>query len=276
MQRHQNPTEFFCHQSSSQGTRTLAALMADLAKHSQSSDAALVASVGRPCCAQFPGDKFWYRAMVQSILPDGKVEVFFVDYGNTCVVDRAELRSIRPEHLKVPSQALRCWLAGDKKWYRAVVLEVGDSEAKVVYADYGNTERVPLSGLQPITSAHLDPPFRIVRCALTGRRFELLLDAPVLACAHGFDGTYNLLTMTSHGEKGNVHINSALKDSLVEEEGPAVGPSEWESAAGPRDAACVPRGCLDKVMGKDGAKADIQQETGREEAELVSGVCNGD
>ncbi|XP_023652742.2 tudor domain-containing protein 1 isoform X2 [Paramormyrops kingsleyae] len=446
----QNPTEFFCHQSSSQGTRTLAALMADLAKHSQSSDAALVASVGRPCCAQFPGDKLWYRAMVQSILPDGKVEVFFMDYGNTCVVDRAELRSIRPEHLKVPFQALRCWLAGveplgrqwsakalqkfrafcvgthlqgralhvtergygmellhdglsiatllvaeglasstpgsglsgasdkgsaqsdaaavplvasfptgwqtaqlqqnktfqarvagvlspghfyllgetevsaeklhtlmgalqehcsrrpqdlhalpepgaaccaqfsgDKKWYRAVVLEVGDSEAKVVYADYGNTERVPLSGLQPITSAHLDPPFRIVRCALTGmvplpspwlasagRRFELLLDAPVLACAHGFDGTYNLLTMTSHGEKGNVHINSALKDSLVEEEGPAVGPSEWESAAGPRDAACVPRGCLDKVMGKDGAKADIQQETGREEAELVSGVCN--
>lgn len=74
----------------------------------------------------------------------------------------------------------------------------------------------------------------------------MLLDAPVRACAHDFDGTYNLLTMTSNGEKGNVHINSALKDSLVEEEGPAVGPSEWEpataSAAGPRDAASVPKG----------------------------------
>ncbi|XP_048844253.1 tudor domain-containing protein 1-like [Brienomyrus brachyistius] len=108
----ESPTEFFCHRSSSQGTRTLASLMADLEKHSQSSDAVLVASVGRPCCAQFPGDRFWYRAMVQSMLPDGKVEVFFVDYGNTCVVDWADLRSIHPEHLKVPFQALRCWLAG--------------------------------------------------------------------------------------------------------------------------------------------------------------------
>ncbi|CAG12609.1 unnamed protein product [Tetraodon nigroviridis] len=58
----------------------------------------------------------------------------------------------------------------DNIWYRAVVLEVGENELKVLYADYGNTEMVPFSRILPIPKHLLQIPFRITRCTLTGRK----------------------------------------------------------------------------------------------------------
>lgn len=56
----------------------------------------------------------------------------------------------------------------DDTWYRAVVVEVGNNEVAVVYADYGNTENLPVSRILPIPESLLQLPFMIARCALTG------------------------------------------------------------------------------------------------------------
>lgn len=58
--------------------------------------------------------------------------------------------------------------SGDKKWYRAVVLDVSGPRVSVIYADFGNAEVVPLSHVLPIPPELLQLPFRTVRCALTG------------------------------------------------------------------------------------------------------------
>lgn len=66
-------------------------------------------------------------------------------------------------------------LTADNLWYRAVVLEVGENEMSVIYADYGNTEKVPFSRIQPIPMHLLQLPFQITRCTLTGKEKGLLL-----------------------------------------------------------------------------------------------------
>lgn len=57
---------------------------------------------------------------------------------------------------------------GDNNWYRAVVLEIGKEEISVLYADYGNTEKLPFSRIAPIPKNLLELPFQIIRCALVG------------------------------------------------------------------------------------------------------------
>lgn len=64
----------------------------------------------------------------------------------------------------------------DNIWYRAVVLEVGENEVKVIYADYGNTEMVPFSRILPIPKHLLQIQFQITRCTLTGRKNNFILD----------------------------------------------------------------------------------------------------
>uniref|UniRef100_A0A8C6EHH9 Tudor domain-containing protein 1 n=1 Tax=Microcebus murinus TaxID=30608 RepID=A0A8C6EHH9_MICMU len=56
----------------------------------------------------------------------------------------------------------------DDFWYRAIVLETSDTDVKVLYADYGNIETLPLSRVQPITSSHLELPFQVIKCSLEG------------------------------------------------------------------------------------------------------------
>ncbi|KAM6183165.1 tudor domain-containing protein 1 isoform 6-T6 [Erethizon dorsatum] len=56
----------------------------------------------------------------------------------------------------------------DDFWYRAVVLETSESDVKVLYADYGNIETLPLSRVQPITASHLELPFQIIKCSFEG------------------------------------------------------------------------------------------------------------
>ncbi|XP_008585588.1 PREDICTED: tudor domain-containing protein 1 [Galeopterus variegatus] len=70
----------------------------------------------------------------------------------------------------------------DGFWYRAVVLGISDTDVKVLYADYGNIETLPLSRVQPITASHLELPFQIVKCSL-----EALIE---------LNGSYSQLTIT--------------------------------------------------------------------------------
>lgn len=64
----------------------------------------------------------------------------------------------------------------DNIWYRAVVLEVGENEVKVIYADYGNTEMVPFSRILPIPERLLLIPLQITRCTLTGSNKYVILN----------------------------------------------------------------------------------------------------
>lgn len=66
-------------------------------------------------------------------------------------------------------KTLNFFFSADNNWYRAVVLEVGDNEMSVIYADYGNSEKVPFSRILPITKHLLQLPFQITRCTLTGK-----------------------------------------------------------------------------------------------------------
>ncbi|XP_037597657.1 tudor domain-containing protein 1 isoform X5 [Cebus imitator] len=62
---------------------------------------------------------------------------------------------------------------GDDFWYRAVVLGTSDTDVKVLYADYGNIETLPLCRVQPITSSHLELPFQIIRCSLEEEMYRM-------------------------------------------------------------------------------------------------------
>lgn len=59
--------------------------------------------------------------------------------------------------------------SGDDLWYRAIVLGVSEAEVKVIYADYGNVETLPLCRVQPISANHLELPFQIIKCSFEGR-----------------------------------------------------------------------------------------------------------
>uniref|UniRef100_A0A8C6FRL4 Tudor domain-containing protein 1 n=1 Tax=Moschus moschiferus TaxID=68415 RepID=A0A8C6FRL4_MOSMO len=54
----------------------------------------------------------------------------------------------------------------DDCWYRAIVLGISDADVKVLYADYGNIETLPLCRVQPISASHLELPFQIIKCSL--------------------------------------------------------------------------------------------------------------
>lgn len=50
-----------------------------------------------------------------------------------------------------------------------MILDVGENEVSVLYADYGNSEKVPLSRILPIPARLLQLPFQIARCTLAGK-----------------------------------------------------------------------------------------------------------
>ncbi|RVE55967.1 hypothetical protein OJAV_G00231300 [Oryzias javanicus] len=66
-------------------------------------------AVGLYCVAKAKDDEF-YRASVCEV-GNAKVKVFFIDYGNTEVVDRSDIRSLPPELKELPQLALKCSLA---------------------------------------------------------------------------------------------------------------------------------------------------------------------
>ncbi|NP_001347870.1 muellerian-inhibiting factor [Oryzias latipes] len=74
--------------------------------------------VGLYCVAKAKDDNF-YRVSVCEV-GNAKVKVFFVDYGNTEVVDKNDIRSLPPEFKELPKLALKCTLASvgptDGRW----------------------------------------------------------------------------------------------------------------------------------------------------------------
>ncbi|KAI5695196.1 hypothetical protein M8J75_012529 [Diaphorina citri] len=117
-----NAARFFVQLTSNQAG--LDALMAEVQSHCE---AELAKGAGRaavpfsedelingnlPCCALYPDDGRWYRAIVSDFVPPASVTVRYVDYGNESVVSPTDILPI-PRHLmKVRTQAVECSLAG--------------------------------------------------------------------------------------------------------------------------------------------------------------------
>ncbi|NXR96415.1 TDRD1 protein, partial [Hypocryptadius cinnamomeus] len=115
-----NPGEFYCQISNSHELLALNSLNKSLSEYCQKTPPDVFEPEnGDPCCA-FYSDGNWYRAVVQNVTSDGSVRVSFVDYGNTEDVPRDNIRQISSSFLKLPFQAIKCWLSGIKpgnsKW----------------------------------------------------------------------------------------------------------------------------------------------------------------
>jgi tudor domain-containing protein 1/4/6/7 len=47
------------------------------------------------CAAKFKADNKWYRARVMQTLAKGQVQVFFIDYGNSDIINVEDNKSIK-------------------------------------------------------------------------------------------------------------------------------------------------------------------------------------
>ncbi|PFX27913.1 Tudor domain-containing protein 1 [Stylophora pistillata] len=96
-----------------------------------STDTMEVCFVDSLCCAKYSEDFQWYRACVTKVVSDSKVEVHFVDYGNTDTLPVSAIKQLRPNLLTFPAQAIRCklegskdvWTESDVEQFRANILE---------------------------------------------------------------------------------------------------------------------------------------------------------
>nr|XP_061822693.1 tudor domain-containing protein 1 isoform X1 [Nerophis lumbriciformis] len=127
----------------------------------------------------------------------------------------------------VPGVACCARFSSNDNWYRAVVLEMADNEVSVIYADFGNTEKLPVSRILPIPEHLMQLPFSVVRCALSGKKhfpaqwpphvlqvFNGLLQSSVLATAQTFDGSAHVLSVTLPADKGGAHLNALILEML--------------------------------------------------------------
>ena len=53
----------------------------------------------------------WYRAEVQSV-PDNGFEVFFIDFGNSDIIEKHNIRPFSNSLAQWPPQAIACSLSG--------------------------------------------------------------------------------------------------------------------------------------------------------------------
>ncbi|GFR62170.1 tudor and KH domain-containing protein [Elysia marginata] len=57
------------------------------------------------------GDSVYYRAKVLGETPDGKVDLYFVDFGDNTYADKGDLFKLRSDFTSFPHQAIECQLA---------------------------------------------------------------------------------------------------------------------------------------------------------------------
>ncbi|KAL8187311.1 UNVERIFIED_CONTAM: hypothetical protein K2H54_044343 [Gekko kuhli] len=122
-----SPREFYCQILNSDDLKVLKELNIALAEYCQKTTTCVSKiAKGEPCCAYFSGDGRWYRALVEESTSDDAFKVQFVDYGNNEVVTLDKLRQISSTFLKLPFQAIRCWLSGvrpiNKDWTTEAVV----------------------------------------------------------------------------------------------------------------------------------------------------------
>ena len=116
-----NPDLFYCQVI--KNSSSLSELMAQMNSYYEGlADSDMTVErpeIGMPCAAKFSEDDTWYRAEIQTPSTQ-KVEVQFIDYGNTEMIAVNKLRKLKPEFMKMKSQGIKCGLDGvvakDNAW----------------------------------------------------------------------------------------------------------------------------------------------------------------
>ncbi|XP_072772356.1 tudor domain-containing 6 isoform X2 [Nerophis lumbriciformis] len=101
-----SPNDFWCQLA--QNAVHLKLLMQDMQAYYAGSEFEPLTE--RSCVACHPDNGMWYRALVIHTYKTPRVDVLFVDYGQTRAVSLHELRRICPEFLQLQGQAIRCSL----------------------------------------------------------------------------------------------------------------------------------------------------------------------
>ncbi|NXU57800.1 TDRD1 protein, partial [Turnix velox] len=140
----------------------------------------------------------------------------------------------------------------DGRWYRALVLSASPSEVKVLYADYGNTEMLPLSEVLPITDSFLKLPFRIIVCSLAGiektewspllleRLKEMLLNTYVTITVKGINKNVNLVTVEKSCANGSLNVADKLvMEGLVKPSSAENSHTEHQGSEGATKCCCT-------------------------------------
>ncbi|XP_048208188.1 tudor domain-containing protein 15 [Perognathus longimembris pacificus] len=87
--------------------------------------------VGDIVAAEYSGDSAIYRAVIKKILPRNSFEVEFFDYGNTAIVNIANIYEIKREFLTIPQLGIHSFLSG-VKWHEPE--EIWDSKTVDYFA----------------------------------------------------------------------------------------------------------------------------------------------
>ena len=111
-----DPSHFWCQLLSN--LEVLEELMENLAEVYANLDPVVLplqsCTVGSPCCAKFYEDDAWYRAIITNVssIATGRIEVRFVDYGNTQHTELSDIRNLKEEFFKHPCQAINFAISG--------------------------------------------------------------------------------------------------------------------------------------------------------------------
>lgn len=65
--------------------------------------------IGMPCVAKVEGN-VWQRAVIENLPGHQRLDIHFVDYGNSCTIMWNEARRIKSDYMKFPMQAFQCGL----------------------------------------------------------------------------------------------------------------------------------------------------------------------
>ncbi|KAJ7403461.1 hypothetical protein BTVI_76600 [Pitangus sulphuratus] len=142
--------------------------------------------------------------------------------------------------------------SGNGRWYRALVLEASQSAVKVLYADYGNTETLPLSKVLPITDSFLKLPFQTITCSLAGiekvewsplmlnKLKEMVLKQYVAITVKGINGDVKLVTVEKRCENGGLNVADKLvNQGLVKSCSAEYSRSERQGSGGETKCCCT-------------------------------------
>ncbi|XP_062270369.1 tudor domain-containing protein 1 isoform X1 [Platichthys flesus] len=180
----------------------------------------------KPCIAAVANPSLFYLLAPTLVVDQQMLQRLMMDVAAYCKNNQASLSSAVPSR-PGPGAACCVQYSADSNWYRAVVLEAGEKELSVIYADYGNTEKVPSSRILPIPGHLLQLPFQITRCTLDGQEhfpvvwheevlqlFKTVLSNDVLATALSFDGSANVLSLTLPAERGGGQVAAMIVEAL--------------------------------------------------------------
>ncbi|KAK8760027.1 hypothetical protein V5799_028707 [Amblyomma americanum] len=117
-------------------------------------------SEGTPCLGKYGYDKLWYRGLVLGTKKK-KVSVLYVDYGNSEVISRSNLRVLPPKYFDIPIQCKECRLhgvrvVGDEVNARKTLSDILFEGNNTVYlAKIKNKESTPIE-IELLNSSSLD------------------------------------------------------------------------------------------------------------------------